>query len=103
MLHFREVSFNIFHLLDGDHDNMLRVLAVDQDLDFEYGDVDDQFWSILKKSLHEPNSKQAIDWLASIAESFRTDVDLHSFQKIMWNELEQTHVNIDLLYENAYK
>lgn len=48
MLNFREICFDLFHLLDQDNDNYLRKLTLKSNNSWYEGDIDDDFWDIFK-------------------------------------------------------
>lgn len=47
LLHFREVTYDIFLLLDEDHDQKLRCTTLDQQGEWCQGDIDQEFWDLL--------------------------------------------------------
>ena len=65
LLHFRQVVYDIFHLLDFDNDNILRKFYVEpgEDVEWDEGDIDDTFWQIIKEQIADPESDQSKNWL----------------------------------------
>ena len=100
LLHFREVAYDLFLLLDHDNDNKLlsKTLIKENKKDklVSLG-LEEDFWQLLRDQQCKPK-QEFEEWIEENQIKYQVQMNFHQFQKMLWHGMALYSIDIESIH-----